>query len=67
VHRELQRALGERESLQLKMQDYTQTLSHYEEAMSLKEQEKTQLIDSYNGLNLQSEKLNNTLKSACFI
>lgn len=62
VHSELQRTLGEKETLDLKLQDYSQTLSYYEETISLKEQEKSALVDSYSGLNNQTEILNATLK-----
>lgn len=62
VHSELQRTLGEKDTLDLKLQDYSQTLSYYEETISLKEQEKSALVDSYSGLNNQTEILNATLK-----
>lgn len=62
IHGELQRTVNEKDSLGLKMEDYAQTLMRYEEAVSLKEREKSELVHSYNTLNTQTGKLNSTLE-----
>lgn len=62
MHNELRRTVEEKESLELKFGDYAQTLSRYEEAMALKEQEKSELVQSYNGLNSEAERLTATVQ-----
>ncbi len=62
MHNELQRSAEEKDSLELKLQDYAESLTRYEEAVSLKEQERSQLVQSYNGLNSEAEKLNSTVQ-----
>ena len=62
MHGELQRAVEEKASLRQKVEEYAETLSRYEEAISLKEQEKMELVQSYNGLNSQAEQLNTTVR-----
>lgn len=59
---ELQQVMEEKSSLDLKVQEYAQSLLSYEETVSLKEQEKNDLVQSYNGLSSQAEKLNATLQ-----
>ena len=54
--------MDEKESLELKCGDYAQTLSHYEEAVALKEQEKSELVQSYSGLNTEAERLTTTVR-----
>jgi chromosome segregation ATPase len=52
----------EKASLELKFQDYAQTLSRYEEAVTLKEGEKAELVQSYNVLNSETERLTATIQ-----
>ena len=62
VHTELKRALEETSSQELKLQDYAQSLQSYEETAIVQEQEKSELMESYNGLNSQRERLAATLQ-----
>lgn len=62
VNGELHHVLEEKSSLDLKLHEYAQSLQRYEETVSIREQEKSELINSYNGLNNQTEKLNVTLQ-----
>ena len=62
VRGELQRALGEKESLNLKVQEYTQSLLRAEEAIAVKEQEKAELMESYRSLSEEADKLDSTVQ-----
>ena len=59
---QLQHVLEEKSSLDVKLQEYAQSLLSYEETVSLKDQERSELINSYNDLNSQTERLNDTLQ-----
>ncbi len=48
--------------MELKVEEYAQTLLRYEEGVALKEQEKAELIDAYQNLNKEADRLNSTLK-----
>ena len=62
MHSELLGVAGEKDSLSLKVREYAQSLLQYEEAMALKEQEKTELMDSYDTMKREAEELALTLK-----
>ena len=62
MHNDMQRAVEEKEGLVQKLQDYGQTLARYEEAVSLKEREKSELVHTYNGLSSEAQKLNSTIQ-----
>ncbi len=50
VRTELQRTVAEKESLSLKVQEYAQSLLRAEEAIAVKEREKSKLVESYRRL-----------------
>ncbi len=50
VRTELQRTVAEKESLSLKVQEYDQSLLRAEEAIAVKEREKSELVESYRQL-----------------
>lgn len=54
--------MQQKTSLDLKLQEYAETLGRFEEAACVNSQEKTDLIDSYNSLSSQAEKLNATVQ-----
>ena len=62
MHGELQHAVSEKESMELKLQEYAQSILHYEETVALKEQEKIELVKSYQNLSQEAEKLNSHLQ-----
>ena len=64
MHEELQRAVQERDSLKLTVEEYAQSILRFEEAVSVKEQEKAELVGSYQSLSQDTEKLDSTLRRA---
>ena len=54
--------MEQKTSLDTKLQEYAETLARFEEAACVSGQEKTDLIDSYNSLSSQAEKLNATVQ-----
>ncbi len=62
MHKELQRAVSEKESLSLKVREYAQSLLRAEEAIAVKEREKTELVDSYQTLSEEADKLDSTVQ-----
>lgn len=59
---ELQRALEEKDSLSLKVLEYTQSLLRAEETIAVKEKEKSELIESYRVLSEEADKLDSTIQ-----
>ena len=57
VHEELCRALTEKETLVRKVQDYSQNMVQYQEMMAAKEQENGDLVQSYQALSDDMERL----------
>lgn len=62
VHRELRQVMSEKESLGLKVQEYSQQLLRYEEALREKEQQKAELMESCHTLNSEVERMEATTK-----
>ena len=57
VHSELQRALGERATLSAKVEDYTQSMLRVQETVASKEQENSELLQSYRSVSQAMEQL----------
>ena len=57
VHDELRRALEEKESLRLKVQEYAQSMLRCQETIAAKEQENADLLQSYQSLSDEVDKL----------
>ncbi len=62
VRTELQRTVAEKESLSLKVQEYAQSLLRAEEAIAVKEREKSELVESYRALSEEADKLDSTVQ-----
>ncbi len=54
VRTELQGTVAEKESLSLKVQEYAQSLLRAEEAIAVKEKEKSELVESFHKTRLES-------------
>ncbi len=54
VRTELQGTVAEKESLSLKVQEYAQSLLRAEEAIAVKEKEKSELVESFHKTQLES-------------
>ena len=56
--------IEQKSSLEVKVQEYAQSVLRYEEAMAVKEQEKTELFDSYRSLSQEADRLDSTVQQS---